>query len=151
MMENLYNARILELAEALNKDDRLDNPDATVTLDSPLCGSRIRVDLCFDGDKVTAYGQQVRACALGQSAAAIMARHAVGRTEDELRALRDRMQAMLKQDGPPPTGVWEELKILEPARAHKSRHASIMLPFNAILKAIDRIKTSAEDNAAADL
>lgn len=146
MLEKLYNDRILALAESLNRDDRLDDPQATVTLDSPLCGSRIRVDLILDGDHVAQYGQQVRACALGQSAAAIMKKLAPGRDEAELTQIRDIMQAMLKQDGPPPGGDWAELAILEPARAHKSRHASIMLPFNAILKAIAEIKSRADQN-----
>ncbi len=144
MLEKLYNDRILALAEGLNKDDRLDHPQATVTLDSPLCGSRIRVDLVLEDGRVAEYGQQVRACALGQSAAAIMKKLAVGRDEAELTRVRDRMQAMLKQDGPPPGGDWAELAILEPARAHKSRHASIMLPFNAILKAIEQIKSGTD-------
>lgn len=145
MLEKLYNDRILALAESLNKDDRLDQPQATVTLDSPLCGSRIRVDLVMEGDRIAQYGQQVRACALGQSSAAIMKKLILGRNEEELQAVRDAMQAMLKQDGPPPEGDWAELAILEPAKAHKSRHASIMLPFNAVLKAIRQIKSSTGD------
>lgn len=137
MSEALYNEKILAMARGLNPDDRLDAPAASVQLTSPLCGSRIRVDLALTDGKVTAYGQEVRACALGQSAAAIMKRHAVGRSRAELVAVRDRMEAMLKRGGDPPGGEWAELEVLLPARDHKSRHASIMLPFKAAVKAFD--------------
>ena len=115
--EALYNARILSLAGGLNKEDRLAHPDASVQMDSPLCGSRIRVDVTVDSNGlVQAYGQQVRACALGQSSAAIMKAHAVGKSL--------------------PQGEWADLAVLEPARSHKSRHASILLPFKAVVKAV---------------
>jgi len=137
----LYNERILALAEALNKDDRLEGADGSATLSSPICGSRIKVDVKMNGDVVCAYGQQVRACALGQSAAAIMARHVVGQSKSQLCQLRDEMQAMLKEDGDIPAGHWGELEVLNPAKGYKSRHASIMLPFNAVVKAIEEAES----------
>lgn len=138
MSETLYNDRILEIARGLSADDRLAEPRASVQETSPLCGSRIRVDVRVADGRVAAYGQEVRACTLGQSAAAIMKRHAVGRTRDELVAVRDAMEGMLKRGEPPPGGEWAELEVLLPARDHKSRHASIMLPFKAAVKAFDR-------------
>lgn len=138
MSESLYNDRILALAGALEADDRLQAPQASAQLTSPLCGSRIRVDVALDAaGRVAAYGQEVRACALGRSAAAIMKRNAVGRGRDELAAVRDAVEAMLKQGAPPPDGDWGELEVLVPAREHKSRHASIMLPFKAVVQAVD--------------
>lgn len=136
--EALYNDRILALAGGLAKDDRLADPDATVQMDSPLCGSRIRVDVKLSPDgRIAAYGQQVRACALGQSAAAIMKAHAEGRDLDELTSIRDALEAMLKRGGPAPSGDWADLAVLEPARNHKSRHASILLPFKAVVRAVE--------------
>lgn len=137
--EALYNERILALAAGLEKDDRLSAPDATVQMDSPLCGSRIRVDvkLGMDG-RVAEYGQQVRACALGQSSAAIMKAHAVGKTLSQLSSIRDQVAAMLKQNGAAPTGDWASLAVLQPAKDHKSRHASILLPFNAVVQAMEQ-------------
>lgn len=135
--EALYNARILSLAGGLNKEDRLAHPDASVQMDSPLCGSRIRVDVTVDSNGlVQAYGQQVRACALGQSSAAIMKAHAVGKNLSELTQIRDALEDMLKRNGPVPQGEWADLAVLEPARGHKSRHASILLPFKAVVKAV---------------
>lgn len=136
--EALYNETILALAAGLEKDDRLARPDATAQMDSPLCGSRIRVDVALDEDgRIAAYGQQVRACALGQSSAAIMKAHAVGKSRDDLAEIRDAVEAMLKRDGDAPTGEWADLAVLQPAKAHKSRHASILLPFKAAVKAMD--------------
>lgn len=136
--EALYNDRILTLAGGLAKDDRLTDPDASVQMDSPLCGSRIRVDVKLAADgRIAAYGQQVRACALGQSAAAIMKAHAAGKTVGDLMAIRDAVEAMLKRGGPAPTGEWADLAVLEPARNHKSRHASILLPFKAAVRAME--------------
>ncbi len=138
--EALYNERILELAGSLDRDDRLDAPDATVQADSPLCGSRIRVDVTVGTDgRLTGYGQQVRACALGQSAAAILKAHATGKSREELTAARDALEAMLKRDGPIPGGEWEDLAVLQPAKAHKSRHASILLPFKAVVQAMEEV------------
>lgn len=136
--DQLYNRAILALAAELRADDRLAAPDASAELNSPVCGSRIRVDVTLDADDaLAAYGQQVRACALGQSAAAVMARHAVGRKLPAFRALCAQMQAMLKEEGPPPDGDWSELAILTPARAHRSRHDSILLPFRAVIAAME--------------
>ncbi|WP_421875434.1 iron-sulfur cluster assembly scaffold protein [Pacificispira sp.] len=136
--EALYNDRILTLAGGLAKDDRLADPDASVQMDSPLCGSRIRVDVKLAPDgRIAAYGQQVRACALGQSAAAIMKAHAAGKSVADLEAIRDAVEAMLKRGGPAPSGEWADLAVLEPARNHKSRHASILLPFKAVVRAME--------------
>ncbi len=136
--EALYNDRILTLAGGLAKDDRLADPDASVQMDSPLCGSRIRVDVKLAPDgRIEAYGQQVRACALGQSAAAIMKAHAAGKSVGDLMAIRDSVEAMLKGGGPAPSGEWADLAVLEPARNHKSRHASILLPFKAVVRAME--------------
>lgn len=143
----LYNNQILALAAALVTDDRLPNPDASAQVDSPLCGSRIRVDVSLAGDgKVAAYGQQVRACALGQSSAALMKRIAPGQTLAELKAGAAAVEAMLKHAAAPPTGIWSAFAVLEPARAHKSRHASILLPFRGILEAMDKAGSAERDN-----
>jgi len=148
MSDALYNDRILALAGGLKRVDRLNDPQASVTVSSPMCGSRIKVDLAMDGDRVAAYGHEVRACALGQSSAALMHRLAIGKTEESLRRAASEMRAMLKEGGPPPTGDWADYEVLEPAREHRSRHASIMLPFDAVLKAIDRIRDRDEEAGA---
>jgi NifU-like protein involved in Fe-S cluster formation len=89
---------------------------------------------------VTDFAHEVKACALGQASSSIMAHHVVGAHADELRAVRERMQRMLKENGPPPEGRFGDLKFLEPVRDYKARHASTMLTFDAVVDAIDQIE-----------
>ena len=138
-LQQLY-ARVLARSKRIPRDGRLDKPQASVTMVSPLCGSQVTVELVLRDGRVRDYAQKVRACTLGAAAAAIVGEHVVGRSADELRALRDTMRAMLKDDGPPPQGDWQELALLEPARDLISRHGSIMLVFDALADALDEIE-----------
>jgi NifU-like protein involved in Fe-S cluster formation len=138
-LQQLY-ARVLELAQNIPRSERLADPDATVTMVSPLCGSQITVDVKLTGGRVSAFGQKVRACTLGAAAASVVGARVVGRSAEELRGLRDTMRGMLKEDGPPPAGDWSQLAMLEPARDLISRHGSIMLAFDAIAEALDEIQ-----------
>lgn len=140
LLSEIYNGRILELAGNIPYSERLDNPDATARAHSKLCGSTIEVDLKMDGDRVTDYGQKIKACLLGQSAAAIMGQNIIGSTSAELRQVRDEMAAMLKEGGPPPGGKWAELELLEPVRDFKARHTSTLLVFDAVIDAISQIE-----------
>lgn len=142
MLDDVYNEKILDFAAHIPLTERLQDPDATVTLTSPLCGSRVTVDVRLDGDRVTGYGQEVRACALGSAAASIVGRNVVGRTTTEVRKAREALRAMLKDGGPPPDGVWRDLEVLTPARAVKARHRSIMLAFDALDKAFSQIEAA---------
>lgn len=139
-LSEIYSPRILELAANIPVTERLGNPDATSTAHSKLCGSTVSVDLCMEGDVVTAYGQTVKACLLGQTACSIMARNIVGSTAAELRAVGATMRKMLKENGPPPNGKWADLAILEPVRNYKARHASTLLVFDAVEDAIAQIE-----------
>ncbi len=105
-----------------------------------LRGSTVEVDLEMDGDVVTDYGQTVRACLLGQTAASVMGREIVGSPAAELRAVGAAMRAMLKADGPPPSGRWADLALLESVRDYKARQASTLLVFDAVEDAIAQIE-----------
>ena len=107
---------------------------------SKLCGSTIEVDVKMEGGRVTEYGQKVKACLLGQSAAAIMGHNIIGANTDELKQVRAEMASMLKEGGPPPGGKWAELELLLPVRDFKARHTSTMLVFDAVLDAISQIE-----------
>jgi len=139
----LYSGRILALAAAIPLTERLENPDATVRKRSPLCGSTVEVDVKMKNGLVSAYGQDVKACALGQTAASIMASHVVGLSKQQITNGRDQLFAMLKENGDPPEAPFEDLEVLLPARDYANRHASIMLAFNATLDAIDQIEKNA--------
>jgi NifU-like protein involved in Fe-S cluster formation len=140
MIDEIYNRRILELAGGIPRLGRLPEPDASATAHSRLCGSTVTVDLKMDGDVVTDFAHEVRACALGQASSSIMARNVVGARADELREVRGAMQRMLKENGPPPSGRFAELALLEPVRDYRARHASTLLTFDAVVEAIDQIQ-----------
>jgi NifU-like protein involved in Fe-S cluster formation len=140
MLNDIYNKRIIELAGNIPRLGRLADPDASATAHSKLCGSTVKIDLKMDGDVVTDFAHDVKACALGQASASIMARHVVGSHADELRALRETVRKMLKENGPPPDGKWADVALLEPVRDYKARHASTMLTFDAVVDAIGQIE-----------
>ncbi len=135
-LSEIYNQRILELAASIPRTERLADADATAAAHSKLCGSTITVDLKLAGDRVSAFGQTVKACLLGQAAASIMAQNIVGSEAGELRAVAAAMRRMLKADGPAPTGRWADLAVLEPVRDFKARHASTLLVFDAVETAL---------------
>lgn len=141
MIDDVYNAKILGFAGHIDRIGRLEKADATAKAHSKLCGSTVTVDLRMDGDRVVDFAHEVKACALGQASSSIMAQHVVGATAAELRAVREAMLKMLKENGPPPQGRFEDLKYLEPVRDYKARHASTMLTFDAVVDAIGQIET----------
>jgi len=140
MIDGVYNKRILELAADIPRLGRLADPQGSATAHSRLCGSTITVDLSLEEGKVCEFAQELKACALGQASASILARHILGATSGELRALRETMRKMLKENGPPPDGRWADLAALEPVRDYKARHASTLLSFDAVVGALDKIE-----------
>jgi NifU-like protein involved in Fe-S cluster formation len=149
MLSEVYNKRILELAGNIPRLGRLATPDASATAHSKLCGSTVTVDLRMDGDTVTDFAHDVKACALGQASSSIMARHVIGAKAPELRKLRETVRQMLKENGSPPDGNWADIAVLEPVRDYKARHASTMLTFDAVVSAIDQIEAKRGAKAAA--
>jgi NifU-like protein involved in Fe-S cluster formation len=150
MLNEVYNHRILELAGNIPRLGRLADPDATATAHSKLCGSTVTVDLKMDGDRVTDFAHEVKACALGQASSSIMARHVVGAHAAELRDLRETVRRMLKENGDPPSGAWADIAVLEPVRDYKARHASTLLTFDAVVDAINQIETRRRSAMAAE-
>ena len=141
MLNDVYNRRILELAGSIPRIGRLDTPDASATAHSKLCGSTVTIDLKMDGDTVTDFAHDVKACALGQASSSIMAHNIVGSNSSELRALRESVRKMLKENGAPPAeGKWADIAVLEPVRDYKARHASTLLTFDAVVDALNQIE-----------
>ncbi len=147
--DDIYSQRILELAAAMPRTARLAMPEATARAHSKLCGSTVTVDVAMEGDVVTDYGQSVKACLLGQSAASVMGREIIGSKAAELRAVGAAMRKMLKEDRPPPQGKWCDLAVLEPVRDYKARHASTLLVFDAVEDAISQIEAKRAEKAKA--
>jgi len=139
-LADIYSQKILELSANSTRNQRLTKPDATATAHSKLCGSTVTLDINMQGDIITDYGQTVRACLLGQTSAAVVAAHVVGSTASEMRGVGAAMRAMLKENAPPPSGKWADLAALEPVRDVKGRHASTLLVFDALERAIGEIE-----------
>jgi NifU-like protein involved in Fe-S cluster formation len=139
----LYSQRILALAADIPLAERLDAPQASVRKRAPLCGSTVTVDLDMEAGRITRFGQDVKACALGQASAALMAANILGRSRAEVEAGRDQLRAMLKDGAPPPLPPFTGYEVLEPARDYKNRHASIMLAFEATVEAMAQAEAEA--------
>ncbi|HTO32675.1 MAG TPA: iron-sulfur cluster assembly scaffold protein [Pararhizobium sp.] len=142
MMDEIYNSRILEFAGNIPRSGTLPDADAQASAHSKLCGSKVRVYLNMDGDVVTDFAHEVKACALGQASSSVMARHVVGASADEIRKAREDMLAMLKADGEGPSGRFEDMRFLKPVKDYKARHASTMLTFDAVVDAIGQIEAA---------
>ena len=147
MMDDIYNSRILEFAGNIPRIGTLADADAEAGAHSKLCGSRVKVYLKLDGDRVSDFAHEVKACALGQASSSVMARHVIGATVAEIRQAREDMLAMLKADGEGPSGRFEEMRFLKPVKDYKARHASTMLTFDAVVDAIGQIEAKRLEKA----
>ncbi len=132
----LYSGKILELAASIPHQGRLPAAMGTARKRSPLCGSTITADVMVEDGRISAFAQDVKACALGQASASILGRVVLGRSRAELEAARDSLAAMLKEGGPVPAAPFEGYEVLIPARDYKNRHASILLALDATLEAM---------------
>ena len=147
MMDDIYNSRILEFAGNIPRIGTLADADAEAGAHSKLCGSRVKVYLKLDGDTVSDFAHEVKACALGQASSSVMARHVIGATVAEIRQAREDMLAMLKADGEGPGGRFEDMRFLKPVKDYKARHASTMLTFDAVVDAIGQIEAKRLETA----
>ena len=143
MNDTLYNDAILRLATDNPIDERLAQPQGTSERRSPICGSRVTVDVNLGPDgRVSEAGMLVRACALGQASSSLLAAHVLGRTPAELAAARDALKAWLAREGELPE--WPGLDVLSPALDYHARHASIRLAFEAAAEAAERARDTAK-------
>ena len=141
MLAKVYSNALLEAAGNIPNGARLQSPQASATKVSRVCGSEVSVDMNLEDGKVKEFAVEAKACALGQAAASLVARHVSGASREELREVRDQMLSMLKDNGPPPTAErWQELEKLEPIRGYPARHASTMLVFEAVIACLDQLQ-----------
>ena len=148
-MDDIYNTKLLEFAGNISRTTRLDAPDATASAQSKLCGSKLTIDLNMTGHIVSDYAHEVKACALGQAAASIVARNIIGATTDELLETRRVMTAMLKENGPAPEGRFADLQYLMPVKDYRARQASTLLVFDALADCLNQIEQKRTSGAAA--
>ena len=140
MIDDIYNKEVLRLAANISRTDPLILPDVQVSLRSPLCGSTIEVGLRIENGNIFEFGQTIKACALGQASASVVATNVIGTNARDIQSVRDQLESMLRENGEPPGGVWGALSALNPAKDAKPRHGAILLPFNAVLKGFKDLK-----------
>ena len=138
----LYSGKILQLAGNVGMTERLPDPQVTVRKRSPLCGSTVTIDVDMEDGHVARFGQEVKACALGQASAAVLGDVVVGLGKDDITRGRDQLRAMLKSNGPVPEAPFDGLEALSPAADFKNRHASILLAFDATVEALQQAEDS---------
>lgn len=139
-LNDVYSARLLDLAADIPHSGAIEAPDARASAHSKLCGSTVSVEIQVEDDRIVGFGQTVKACLLGQASASIVGREVIGTPFAEFRQIAAQMRAMLKENGAPPTGRWSDLALLEPVRPYKARHASTLLIFDAVERAIDMVE-----------
>jgi len=150
MIDDLYSGKILALAANMPRAGRLAAPDASAEKVAKLCGSRIVVDVVMDGDQVTDFAQEVKACALGQAAAAVLGAQVIGARAGEIEMALSAFRAMLKEGAPAPTGRFSDLSMLEPVKDYPPRHASTLLAFEATAEACRRAMSLTEGRTSVD-
>ena len=132
-----YTTEILRLAASLHEKRELEREDGRAELRSPTCGSRILIAVQLDDDRrIQMLSQQVHACAFGQASAALVQAHAIGRAHDEVADALVTISRWLAEEQDE-AGDWPGITALEPARPRKGRHGAILLPFRALLAAIE--------------
>ena len=137
VLDEVYQDRLLELADPIARQGHVvSDPTFTARAHSRACGSSAEISVRIEGDVVVDFGQNVDACALGSASASVVGAAMVGATVAEVQDAGRALEAMLKRQGPPPSGRFAELKALEPARAFRNRHASILLTFRAFEKGL---------------
>lgn len=139
MISELYQKAILSLAAEAAGAGRLETPDATVSLNNPLCGDHVTLDLTGRNGRITALAHELRACVICQASASILGKQAVGSDEAEIEALVAALEAMLKESGPAPAGKWREYQSLEAVVSHRNRHECVLLPVRAAAAALKEI------------
>jgi NifU-like protein involved in Fe-S cluster formation len=143
MLDEIYNRKILELAASIPRLGRLASPQASASAHSRLCGSSVTIDLALEDGRVADFAQEVKACALGQTSCSVVGHNIIGAAPQELRDAREAVRKMLKENGPPPQGRFADAGVLAPARDYKARHASILLVFDAVAEALNKIEDAA--------
>lgn len=141
MSDELYQDAIMAHARTPHHAGTLENADARATVDNPLCGDRVTVELRLAGDTVADMAHTVRGCALCQASASMLADGAIGATRDEVAVAREAIRAMLRDEAPPPAGRWAAFAAFLPARPTRSRHECVLLPFQAFEKALSDART----------
>ena len=141
MSDELYHDTIMAHARKPLHAGKLDDADARATVDNPLCGDRVTIELKLSGPTVSKVAHVVRGCALCQASASMLAEGAIGAQPAEVTAAREAIRAMLRDQAAPPDGRWAGFAAFLPARNAPSRHECVLLPFAAFARAAEEAGT----------
>ncbi len=136
MSDDLYQQEIMTLVKSAIRAGKLSNPDSAATVDNPLCGDRVTVELKLDGEVITDLAHKVRGCALCQASASVIGSHAIGLRLADVQGAVKALKEMMTGSGAAPVGAWADLGAFLPVRDHKSRQECVRLPFSALEKAL---------------
>jgi nitrogen fixation NifU-like protein len=139
--DDLYHAAIMERANRVGGDHRLTDPDASATVDNPLCGDRVTLDIRLDGGRIVEIGHRVRGCALCRASTSVIVETAPGASVAEMAAAEAELRALLAGTGEEPAVQRSPLTIFRPVRDYKSRHDCVLLPFDALTEALRQART----------
>ncbi|APE28760.1 iron-sulfur cluster assembly scaffold protein [Aurantiacibacter gangjinensis] len=133
--ERLYTPQMLSAAVGLADYPPIDNACLRGCARASTCGSTLDMDIVLDDDRtIERVGMKVRACAVGQAAAAIFARDAEGRSQSDVQKAHDALEAWLDDENAMPD--WPGLDLIAPAHAFPARHGAMLLPWKAALDAL---------------
>jgi nitrogen fixation NifU-like protein len=143
MTANPYQAALKAHAKHACRKGRLDAPDASVTVDNPLCGDRVTIDVKLSDGRIADFAQEVRGCLLCEASASMIGCHAVGATAEQITEARAAMERLLRapEDADSAAKPWTEIDDFAPVRPIKSRHECVLLPFEAL---VDALREAAE-------
>lgn len=136
MSNALYQQAIKELAKAAHGAGRLDTPDGEASLDNPLCGDRVHMEVVRDNGRIVALAHDTKGCLLCRASASVLGQYAIGQRAEEIAAVRDALQNMLNTTDVTPL-AWQELESFAPASRFPSRHQCVLLPFRVLLAALN--------------
>lgn len=139
MPDDIYQKAIMAKAREAAGAGKLNHPDAEATVDNPVCGDRVTMEIRVSEGRISAVAHKVRGCLLCEAAASVIGDNAPGATVKEIEAARDAVTDLLESGTPLPDDGWRELSIFEPVAAHKSRHHCVLLPFDALARALEEV------------
>ncbi|MEH6526500.1 MAG: iron-sulfur cluster assembly scaffold protein [Sneathiella sp.] len=140
MIQELYQKQLMRLAADATGEGVMENPDAEIVLDNPTCGDRIKIQVKISDGKITALNHENRSCMLCQAAASVVGENAVGHSREDIASVRDSIESMLKSNSFSAIQGWNAIENFAPVADHKSRHACVLLPFDALINVLNEVQ-----------
>lgn len=136
MSDELYQKALLRLASSAHGAGRLSGECCSGREANPMCGDSITFDVRLTADgRIAETANELRGCVLVQASASLLDEIAKGHAPAEIAAVKDQVMTMLN-GGAVPDGAWSAYEVFKPAMAYRSRHSCVLLPIEALAKAL---------------